>query len=75
MKVGEIVKNERKAVFSFYRQGYMYYNVEMEDGTYSFPIPVDDLAGATVSNTEKAITLMRYIRKAIEGEMFTKVSR
>lgn len=41
--------------------------------TYQFPIPVSDLAGSvTLSREEKAMTLMRYIRKALgyqyEGE-------
>lgn len=65
LSLGEIVK-QRIAWFSFYRQGYLYYNLQIADVVYVFPIPIDDLGGATVSEKEKAITLMRYIRKALE---------
>jgi len=40
--------------------------------TYEFGIPVSDLGEATVSRNEKAITLMRYLRKAIEKDQLTK---
>lgn len=71
LSLGEIVKG-RQAWFSFYRQGYLYYNLRIADLNYSFPIPIDDLGGATVSAEEKAITLMRYIRKALEGEQLVR---
>ena len=41
------------------------YEVVYGGKRYEFPIPIADLGEATVSRTEKAITLMRYIRKAI----------
>jgi len=40
--------------------------------TYEFGIPVSDLGEATVSREEKAITLMRYLRKAMEKDQLTK---
>lgn len=83
MKVSDIVKKGRDARFSHYRQGYLYYNIlvtQMENEviktiTYSFPIEIKDLGGATVSNTEKSVTLMRYIRKALADETFVRVSK
>lgn len=37
--------------------------------TYQFPVPVEDLAGnVTLAFEEKAITLMRYLRKALSYE-------
>ena len=42
------------------------YNLNYDGFTYDFGIPVSDLGEATVSRDEKAITLMRYIRKATE---------
>lgn len=84
MKVGEIVKSDRLCEFNFYRQGYMYYTIWVADGTeklnrfgvketeYIFPVEVEDLGTATLNNTEKSVTLMRYIRKALEGDMFVK---
>lgn len=42
--------------------------------TYQFPVPLEDLAGSvTLNRREKAVTLMRYLRKALayqfEGEI------
>jgi hypothetical protein len=70
LSLGEIVR--RQAWFSFYRQGYLYYNLLIAGTQYSFPIPIDDLGGATVSAEEKAITLMRYIRKAMETDQLVR---
>lgn len=76
-----VIKNSPQAVFSFYRQGYLYYTVDVaieeESGemvckTYVFPIEVSDLQTATVSKTEKPITLMRYIRKALADGTFVR---
>lgn len=78
LTVGEIIKNSTEAIFSFYRQGYLYYRITIldEDGfgkaTYAFPVEVADLGTATVSITEKPITMMRYIRKALENGSFVK---
>jgi hypothetical protein len=60
----QIVK-DNIATISFYRQGVVYYNVTVDGVTYVFPVPIDDLGGATLSAQEKAITLMRYIRKQV----------
>lgn len=76
MKVSEIIKNSTITTFSFYRQGFLYYRIvvsgENTDQPYVFPIEIEDLGTATVSLREKPITLMRYIRKAVEGDMFVK---
>lgn len=65
LKLGEIIKG-RIARFYFYRQGNLYYTLRIADREYSFPIPINDLEGATVSLEEKAIILMRYIKRAFE---------
>jgi hypothetical protein len=71
MNITEIVKNNI-ATFSFYRQGFLYYTVSISGERYLFPIEIADLGTATVSQTEKAITLMRYIRKAKDDGSFVK---
>ena len=71
MNITEIVKNNI-ATFSFYRQGFLYYTVSIGGERYLFPIEIADLGTATVSQTEKAITLMRYIRKAKDDGSFVK---
>lgn len=65
--ITEIVKGNQ-AVFSHYRAGIMYYSVTVDDSTYTFPVYLDDIADATLHKEEKAIMLMRYVRKAINEQ-------
>ena len=37
-----------------------------------FPVSLEDIAGASLFSEMKAITLMRYIRKALEDKTFVK---
>ena len=71
MDIKNIVKNNT-ARFSFYRAGYCYYDVIVDGFSYSFPVSVEDLGQATITAEMKAITLMRYIRKALENQTFIK---
>jgi hypothetical protein len=80
MKITEIVK-ETSAIFSHYKCGMMYYDVKRATGEWicTFPLDVtnvEDIGSATLESTHKAITLMRYIRKAIKDEtiVFSAVS-
>ena len=61
--------------------GVLYYTIfiksETGDGEYQFPVDMNDKedVGSTYFYPEyKAITLMRYIRKAMGNETFIKVS-
>lgn len=74
LRLGDIVK-DRIARFSFYRQGYLYYDLRIAGNYYSFPIPIEDLGTATLPFEEKAIILMRYIRKALDNDMLTLVNK
>ena len=69
--VKEIVKGNN-ATFSFYRTGNMFYNVVVEGTAYCFPVSLEDIGGATLLAEFKAITLMRYIRKALKDGTFVK---
>jgi hypothetical protein len=71
MKIKDIVKNN-VARFSFYRAGNCFYEVEVEGTKYKFPVSLEDLGTATLLAEHKAITLMRYIRKALEDKTFVK---
>ena len=64
MEIAKLVKGNH-VTFLRYRQQHLYYMIKHEDVSYSFPVPLEDLQDAEVSCTEKAITMMRYIRKAI----------
>lgn len=63
------------ALFDFCRNGKLYYRVQVEGNIYSFPVSVEDLGNSTISVKEKAITLMRYIRKAMDKGHFVLVGR
>jgi hypothetical protein len=65
-----IVGGNNKARFSHYRDGNFFYVVMVGDQAYSFPIPVEDARGTTLFAEFKAITLMRWIRKAIDDKTF-----
>ena len=71
MNIKDIVKGNT-AYFLYYRHQHLYYGVDTEEGKFFFPIPLEDIQDATVSATEKAITLMRYIRKALDEGTFIK---
>ena len=58
--IKDMVKENRKVRFVFFRDGALHY--ETEDG-FIFPVPVDDAGSATFGAEERAILLMRYIRK------------
>ena len=65
-----IVGNNNKATFSHYRDGNFFYTVKVQEQRYSFPIPIEDAKGTTLFAEFKAITLMRWIRKALENNTF-----
>ena len=72
LKIVDIVK-DNKAIFSFYRSGKMYYTIVDSTGKALWEFPIDitdtnDIGNATLVNEFKAITLMRYVRKAIDNE-------
>jgi len=59
MTIKDIVKNQN-AHFVFYRDQCLYYET---DNGFQFPVPITDAGSATFNVDEKAILLMRYIRK------------
>jgi hypothetical protein len=63
--IKEMVKDGRKAKFLYYKLGELWY--ETKTG-FKFPVPVynyDEIGDATFNTEEKALLLMRYIRKHI----------
>lgn len=74
----ELLKNVVKnnvATFSFYRQGYAYYEIVYNGSVYNFRVEIKDLDTATLLKEHKAIELMRYIRKSMEDEAFVPIKR
>jgi len=70
-----IVGSNNKAIFSHYRDGNFFYVVRVQEQAYSFPIPIEDAKGTTLFREFKAITLMRWIRKAIDDKTFQLLKR
>lgn len=68
MKIKDIVKNQN-AHFVFYRDQSLFYET---DNGFQFPVPIDDAGSATLNHEEKAILLMRYIRKHLERTQAAK---
>ena len=56
----EMVKNDQKVRFSFYRDGSLWYETECG---FRFPVPAADVGTATFLAEDRAILFMRYIRK------------
>lgn len=64
------------AKFSHAIAGVLYYKVETEDSIFMFPVDMndrDDVGTTSFDNEIKAITLMRYIRKALENNSLVKI--
>lgn len=76
MNIKELIK-DNKVEFDSYRQGFFYYNIYKKVGTayeiYQFTVPIDDIGTATLLATDKAITFMRWIRKAINENTLIKL--
>jgi hypothetical protein len=58
-KLIDLVK-EQKAHFQYYRDNELWYKT---DSGFLFPVPISDVGNATFLRDDKAIYLMRYIRK------------
>lgn len=54
------ISENRRVIFDFYRAGLLYYTTEFDE---VFSVPIDDVGDATFNYNEKAIMLMRYMRK------------
>lgn len=80
MTIKEIVTLKGLARFSHAIAGTLYYKIETDDVTVEFPIDMndkDDVGTTTFVASYKPITLMRYIRKAMENEtlVITKTNK
>jgi hypothetical protein len=58
----EMIVNNQKVRFSFYRDGQLWYETECG---FRFPVPIEEAGTATFLAEDRAILFMRYIRKHI----------
>ena len=56
----EMIVNNQKVKFSFYRDGQLWYETECG---FRFSVPIADVGTATFLAEDRAILFMRYIRK------------
>ena len=61
--IKDMVRNNKKVMFIFYRQKELWYKTECG---FEFPVPIDDTGNGVFLNEDKAMMFMRYIRKHIE---------
>lgn len=63
--------------FDSYRQGFFIYRLVVVDKDnpeiFTFPVPLDDIGTATMLAQDKALTFMRWIRRAIEDKTLIEV--
>lgn len=65
--------NNNTVRFLYYRHQIIYYSITVQGHDYSFPVPLEDVMDATLNAEEKAIMMMRYIRKALDEGTFIQV--
>jgi hypothetical protein len=63
LSIKDMVKNNKKVFFKFYRQKELWYSTE--DG-FEFPVPIEDAGDGIFLNEDKAMLFMRYMRKHLE---------
>ena len=56
------------AKFSYYHSDKLYYEIIKNGTRFVFPVPCNDTGTGVLHPEEKAIILMRWIRKSIETE-------
>lgn len=61
--IKEMVRNNQKVVFRFYRDGQLWYATECG---FEFPVPISEAGTATFLAEDRAILFMRYIRIYME---------
>ena len=61
--IKEMVQNNQKVEFRFYRDGQLWYATECG---FEFPVPISEAGTATFLAEDRAILFMRYIRKHMD---------
>lgn len=64
MKLADLVRDNKKVRFTFYRDGDLWYETEGKELT--FPVPISDIGGAIFLAEDKAILFMRYMKPHIK---------
>lgn len=62
MNIKEMVSDNKKVTFEYYRDNELWYKTEND---FLFPVPISDTGNAVFMKEDKALLFMRYIRKYI----------
>ena len=57
--VKEMVLGDKKVKFLYFKDNALWYVTETN---FEFPVPIEDVAGATVKTEDKAIYFLRWIK-------------
>jgi hypothetical protein len=60
--ITDMVRDGRTAKFAYFRDGSLWYETQCG---FFFEIPAEDTGSATFRTVEKALTLMRWIRRQV----------
>jgi hypothetical protein len=63
MNIKEMVSDNKKVTFEYYRDNELWYKTEND---FLFPVPTDDVGNAVFMKEDKALLFMRWIRKHIQ---------
>lgn len=71
MSIKQMVRDDNIAEFAYYRDGSLWYEIRymndhMDMSEFKFPVPIEDIGNATFGRTERAMLMMRYIRKQLK---------
>lgn len=75
MTLKEIVTLPAEAKFTHAIAGTLYYRITTDNIVVEFPIDMNDVGTTTFVASYKPITLMRYIRKAMENETLITIDK
>lgn len=76
MNIKDFITERNMAEFDSFRAGVFYYKIQSTKSPfdiYQFQIPIEDTGGATFNASQKSVSMMRWIRKSIEGKTFIKL--
>ena len=68
----EMIINNQKVRFCFYRDGNLWYETECG---FRFPVPIAEAGTATFEAEDRAMLFMRYIRKQLATVEEARVAR
>lgn len=63
MNIKDMVKDNKKVKFVFYKQKELWYETECG---FQFPVPIEDAGDGVFLVEDKALLFMRYIRQHIK---------